>query len=158
MKNVLIQSISKVVFIALLVYTFGEFHINLHKMDAFDQAWAEGRILNVDVEFPLLPIILTFLAGTFMIILSFQKYRKSPLKLSLEEYEENDERERLITSKAAKSAYTSISYTAFIAIGIITIATSWTHAFPALPIYLFGTVMIIATIVYATIWCIEFKK
>jgi hypothetical protein len=158
-KNVLIYSIGKVILIALFVYTMGEYHVGLLKMDAFDQALMEGRVIDVDVKPPLVPSILTLITGLILSLVSFKKYRKSPSKLRLEEYEENDEREVVITSKATKSAYTSIGYTAFIAIAIMTISSySWLHTFPALPIYLIGAVVIIATVVYATVWCVEYQK
>lgn len=159
MKNVLIYSIGKVIFIVLFVYTMGEYHVNLLKMDAFDQALMEGRVIDVDVKPPMIPALVTIMAGLILGFFSMRKSRTSPSRLHLEEYEENDEREVVITSKATKSAYTSIGYTAFIAIAIMTISSySWLHTFPALPIYLIGTVVIIATIVYATVWCIEFQK
>jgi len=157
-KNVLIYTIGKVVFIALFVYTFGEFHVNLLKMDAFDRAWNEGRIINVDVELPLTPAIITIVFGIIMLFVSLRKYRKSPFKLSLEEFEENDEREVLITSKATKGAYTSIVYSAFFAIAIHTFATSRLETIPALPIYLMGAIVIISSIVYAAVWCFEYRK
>lgn len=159
MKNVLIYSIGKVIFIALFVYTMGEYHVNLLKMDLFDQALMDGKVIDVDVKPPMVPAIVTIIAGLILGFFSLKKSRKSPSKLQLEEYEENDEREVMITSKATKSAYTSIGYTAFIAIAIMAISSySWLQAFPALPIYLMGAIVIFATIVYATFWCIEYRK
>ncbi|MFC4408928.1 hypothetical protein ACFOZY_00620 [Chungangia koreensis] len=159
MKNVLIYSTGKVIFIALFVYTFGEFHVGLLKMDAFDQALTEGRVIDVDVKPPMVPVILTMIMGIILGFWSWKKSRNSPVRLQLEEYEENDEREVVITSKATKSAYTSIGYTAFIAIAIMTIASySWLQTFPALPIYLMGAIVIIATVIYAAVWCIEYQK
>lgn len=156
MKNVVNYAISKVLFIALFVYTLGEMYVNLLKIEEFDRAWREGRIIDVDVEIPIVPAVLTILTGIIMIFLSLKRYKK--FKLSLEEFEENDEREVLINSKAVKGAYTSIVYIAMVAIFILFVSASWINELPQLPIYLMGSVVIISTIIHAAIWCIEFKK
>ena len=158
MKNVLMYSIGKVVFIALFIYTSGEFYVNWLNIYAYDKAWMDGRIIEVDVELPLIPAILTIITGVIMMIVYFMKNRKSPKKLAWEEFEEKDEREVLITSKAVKGAYSSVVYLALFATAIITCAAPYIHAFPQLPIYLMGTVILIPTLIHVTVWCIEYRK
>ncbi|ADU29143.1 hypothetical protein [Evansella cellulosilytica] len=112
-------------------------------------------------ELNVTPIILLIIVGGIVTYISYSKKQKKGWAKSLllpEEFEESDEREKQITSRACRAAYISMYYAFPIIISLLLIYPFINNTMPYYPILLFLLLPIIQITTYFISWTLNYKS
>ncbi|MBB4826451.1 hypothetical protein HNO89_003711 [Sporosarcina luteola] len=160
MKIVIFESISKIIITIVFAYSMDVAFREIWLIDAFERAYAEGRYNPVHVELNLFPFALCFLLVIIYMVMSkrLKPRKKTDILMKIGEFQDADERERLITNRAARTSYMVASTGGVIAMILMVFSTTIIYRVPSFPIYLFALILITSAIAYAITWCLEFNK
>lgn len=160
MKVVIFESISKIIITIVFAYSMDVAFRQIWLIDQFDRALAEGQYNSVVVELNLFPFALCFLLILIYMVMSKKlKPRKmSDILMKIGEFQDADERERIITNRAARTSYMVASIGGAIAMILMVFSTAIIYRIPSFPIYLIALILITSMIAYAITWCLEFNK
>ena len=78
--------------------------------------------------------------------------------MKIGEFQDADERERVITNKAGRISYMVTGAGGIITMIVMVFSTSIIYRIPSFPIYLIALTLIASMIAYAITWCLEFNK
>lgn len=160
MRVVIFESISKVVITIVFAYSMDVAFREIWLIDAFERAYAEGRHIQVDVELNLFPFALCILLVLIYMVMSkkLKPRKKLDILMKIGEFQDADERERIITNRAARTSYMVASTGGAIAMILMVFSTAIIYRIPSFPIYLIALILITSVIAYAITWCLEFNK
>lgn len=151
MKHVVIQSISSIVLYVLIAVAIGSISSSI--LTSFE-AIKSGIF---EIEFNLLPWLIFIVFFIVWTIYSFSTRPDSRMNfwqwsIRMTEFSEDDERERVITEKATKSAYISFSISVPLLMTSFVFYPFFQQNFPTYPIYALAATLILATFVYMMTW------
>ena len=160
MRIVIFETFSKIIIVGLMAYALGFAYENIWLMDEFDRGLASGEIVLNEVKFSVWPFVVSLLLIIIYMILSLKlKPRKrANFLLKFGEFQDADERELVITNKAARASHVVFTLSAILAMAMMVFSTGFIYEHPAFPIYLFAATIIASSIAYGLAWCMEFNK
>ncbi|WP_280771936.1 hypothetical protein [Salipaludibacillus daqingensis] len=116
---------------------------------------------SVMFELNILPLIILIFVGSIVSIISFSKKKNKLWSKSLllpDEFEESDEREKEITSRATRRAYVSMMYATPIIASLLLFYPFISETIPYYPIIIFFLLPLTQVVTYMVSWNVQYNK